>query len=146
LEYKNVLTQKQAIEAAAKFGWTGADAKRALEGKQFPIESNELMQLLCQYAGSELASRQRLQAAQKAQVTKKKDYIEKIELVHATAIKEFETTLQVERSQFVAVIAKIYNVAQRFGMKDIWVETLLSQYAEYYQNQSSNTNSTDRAA
>lgn len=89
-------------------------------------------EVLCAYAGPELKVRQRLQAAQKAQVTKKTNYIEQIELAHADAIEGYETQLKAERSQFVSVIGAVYKFAQKFGLKDLWVETLLDQYDDYY--------------
>ncbi|MFM2430995.1 MAG: hypothetical protein RLZZ511_2208 [Cyanobacteriota bacterium] len=141
-----MLTSQQAIQQATEFGWTIADAKRALEGQSYPLDRAGLIQALCQYAGKELATRQRLQAAQKAQVTRKTNYIEKIETAHAVAIQEYETTLRIERSRFVAVISKIYQIAQKFGMRDLWVETLLANYDEYYQDQTDRENLPNQAA
>lgn len=125
-------TKKEAIEYAKKFNWTAADAKRAFANVNLEQASEQdILMALVTFAGSELLERQRLQAAQKGQVTKKNNYIKQIEQDFATKIDQYEETLKKERSFFVTIIAKVYQVAQRFGFSDPWIETLLSQYSKY---------------
>ncbi|MBE9118631.1 hypothetical protein IQ249_22330 [Lusitaniella coriacea LEGE 07157] len=125
-------TKQQAIEYAKKFNWTGADAQRAFSNLNLKDASEQdLLVALVNFAGSELAERQRLQAAQKGQVTKKKNQLKQNELDFATKVSEYEDTLKQERSLFVNIIAKVYKFAQPFGLKDPWIETLLTQYSEY---------------
>ena len=129
---ETMLTQKQAIEYAKQLNWTGADAQRAYEALNLKeADEQDLLLALVKFAGSELAERQRLQAAQKGQVTKKSNYIKQIELDFAAKVEQYEDTLKQERSVFVSVIAKVYRLAHPFGLKDPWIETLISQYSEY---------------
>lgn len=67
------MTKKEAIALLVKDGWTKADAQRALQGVDFAQNPNELIIRQCasNFAGQELYNRQRLQAAQKAMVTKR---------------------------------------------------------------------------
>lgn len=125
-------TKKEAIEYAKKFNWTAADAKRAFANVNLEGASEQdILMALATFAGSELLERQRLQAAQKGQVTKKNNYIKQVEQDFATKIDQYEETLKKERSLFVSTIAKVYQIAQRFGFSDPWIETLLSQYDKY---------------
>ena len=125
-------TKKEAIEYAKKFNWTAADAKRAFADLNLEEASEQdILMALVTFAGSELLERQRLQAAQKGQVTKKNNYIKQVEQDFATKIDQYEETLKKERSLFVSTIAKVYQIAQRFGFSDPWIETLLSQYDKY---------------
>lgn len=125
-------TKKEAIEYAKRFNWTAADAKRAFANLNLEEASEQdILMALVTFAGSELLERQRLQAAQKGQVTKKNNYIKQVEQDFATKIDQYEETLKKERSLFVSTIAKVYQVAQRFGFSDPWIETLLSQYDKY---------------
>ncbi len=125
-------TKKQAIEFAKQYKWTNKDAERAFVNVNFQeADEQTLLLALVNFAGSELAERQRLQGAQKAQVTKKVKYIKQIETDFAQKIEEFEAKLIQERSTFVKIIAGIYKFAQPFGLKDPWIETLLEQYEEY---------------
>ena len=125
-------TKKEAIEYAKKFNWTAADAKRAFANLNLEEASEQdILMALVTFAGSELLERQRLQAAQKGQVTKKNNYIKQVEQDFATKIDQYEETLKKERSLFVSTIAKVYQIAQRFGFSDPWIETLLSQYDKY---------------
>ncbi|KST67615.1 hypothetical protein [Mastigocoleus testarum] len=125
-------TKKEAIEYAKKFNWTAADAKRAFANLNLEEASEQdILMALVTFAGSELLERQRLQAAQKGQVTKKNNYIKQVEQDFATKIDQYEETLKKERSLFVSTIAKVYQFAQRFGLSDPWIETLLSQYNKY---------------
>ncbi len=68
----------EAIKLLESEGWTKADAIRALGLVNFKINPDELTirKAISQFAGSELYKRPRLQAAQKAIVTKKDREIE----------------------------------------------------------------------
>lgn len=122
-------TKKQAIEFATKFNWTAADAERAFADLSIQeADEQALLLALVKFAGPSLAERQRLQGAQKAQVTKKVKYIKEIEIDFANKVNEYEEKLQQERSNFVNVIAGVYKFAKRFGLEDPWIEALLATY------------------
>ena len=125
------MTKTEAITFAKKFNWTAADAERAFDGLDFKkADEQDLLLALVNFAGPLLLERQRLQAAQKTQVTKKTNYIKKIETDFANKVSEYEETLEKERSLFVGIIAGIYKFAKPFGLKDPWIETLLATYEE----------------
>lgn len=67
------MKKAEAISLFVNEGWTKADAERALEGLDFKLDPDELTvyKHSSLFAGKELNHRQRLQAAQKATVTKK---------------------------------------------------------------------------
>ncbi len=124
-------TKKQAIEFATKFNWTAADAERAFDGLNLKeTDEQALLLALVNFAGPELYKRQRLQGAQKAQVTKKSNHIKKIETEFAKQIDEFKEQLEQERSIFVNVISGLYKFGRRFGLEDPWIEALLTTYEE----------------
>jgi hypothetical protein len=125
------MNQNEAIELSKDWGWTVAEAKRALEAVSYPIEEVALLKVLTRFAGAELKKRQYLQAAQKAQVTKKANHIEKIETDFSNQISTYQETLEKERSLFVAVIRKLYKLAKPFGLQDPWIDALLVQYDQY---------------
>jgi hypothetical protein len=128
-------TKQEAIELAKNFGWTEADAKRAFANLNYKeADEKALLIALAKFAGAELAQRQRLQAAQKAQVTKKTKYIKEIETEFATRVSEYEAVLQKERSLFVNIIAQLYKLVKPLGVKDPWIETLLAQYDEHHKS------------
>jgi len=125
------VTKTEAITFAKKFNWTGADAERAFDGLDFKkADEQALLLALVNFAGSELYERQRKQGAQKAQVTKKTNYIKKIETDFANKVSEYEESLEQERSLFVGIIAGVYKFAKPFGLKDPWIEALLATYEE----------------
>lgn len=125
-------TKQQALDFAKKFKWTGKDAERAFANVDLKnADEQALLLALVEFAGPELAERQRLQGAQKAQVTKRTNYIKKIEIEFSQKTKEYEEALNQERSNFVEIIRRFYGIANRFGLKDPWIETLLSIYKEY---------------
>ncbi|MEA5533218.1 hypothetical protein [Crocosphaera sp. XPORK-15E] len=99
-----MMTKKQAIEFAKQFNWTGADAERAFNGLNL-TEANEqdILIALAQFSGQELLNRQRLQAAQKAQVTRKKSEIKQIETEYQQQIEESQQKIQEMRSVFIPV-------------------------------------------
>ena len=126
------MTQQDAIQYAKHFGWTGADAKRAFAGIDVKnADELALLTAMVNFAGPTLFERQRLQGAQKGLVTKKDNYIKQIELEFAEKVSDYEEQLSAQRSLFVATIAKVYGVANRFGFKDSWIEMLLEQYDDY---------------
>ncbi|PSB11022.1 hypothetical protein C7B62_07180 [Pleurocapsa sp. CCALA 161] len=73
------MNKSEAINLLNNEGWTKEDAKRALLEVDFSNDPDELTirKLVSFFAGKELLNRQRLQAAQKALVTKKDKEIEK---------------------------------------------------------------------
>lgn len=125
-------TKQQAIEFAKQYNWTKPDAERAFEGLNLKeADEQKLLIALVEFAGKELLNRQRLQAAQKGQVTKKTKYIKEIETDFANQIQEYENVLQKERSIFVSLIAGLYKITKPLGFKDPWIEALLAKYDEY---------------
>lgn len=70
-----IVNKADAINLLVTEGWTKADANRALASIDFQEEPDELIirRISSQFAGQELNQRQRLQAAQKGMVTKKKN-------------------------------------------------------------------------
>jgi septal ring factor EnvC (AmiA/AmiB activator) len=72
------MNKTAAIRLLAEQGWTKADAGRALESVDFAADPDELMiwRSASLFAGPELKTRQRLQAAQKGLVTRKVGEIE----------------------------------------------------------------------
>ena len=126
------MTQQEAMQYAKHFGWTGADAKRAFAGIELKdADEFALLTAMVNFAGPTLFERQRLQGAQKGLVTKKENYIKQIELEFAEKVSNYEEQLSAQRSLFVATIAKVYGVANRFGFRDSWIEMLLEQYDDY---------------
>lgn len=83
-----IVNKTDAINLLVTEGWTKADANRALATIDFQEEPDELVirRISSQFAGQELYQRQRLQAAQKGMVTRKKKEI--------TAILEEKKELQ----------------------------------------------------
>jgi Zn-dependent metalloprotease len=126
-----VTTKKQAIEFANNFSWTTADAEKAFAEIDIKeADEQALLEALVKFAGPELLRRQRLQGAQKAQVSKKSNHIKQIETEFANRVKGYEETIKKERSTFVQIIAKVYKFAKPFGLKDPWIEVLLATYEE----------------
>ena len=129
---ESMFTKKEAVEFAKSYNWTATDAQRAYAN--IDIENStkeELITALLDFAGPELLERQRLQAAQKAQVTKKKNYIEKIESDFANKMIEADQQLSELRSSLIPVIARLYNFGKPFGLKDPWIDALLVTYNNY---------------
>ena len=75
------MNKTEAIQLLNQEGWTKADAKRALETVNFKSDRNidelTILRMASKFAGAELLNRQRLQAAQKAMVTKRNKEIQK---------------------------------------------------------------------
>lgn len=142
-----MVSKKRAIDFAVKLGWTQEDAKRAYEfiGVNFDLVADDdeftLALALADFAGEVLYERQRKQAAQKGQVTKKTNEIEKIKIAHAAKIEHYERDRDLERSNFVRIISRIYKFGQKFGLRDTWIDALLISYNDYLKdgNDSSKT-------
>ncbi len=125
------ITQAKAF--AAELGWTKADGERALKGAAFPIDRMEALNLMVQFAGPELLNRQRLQGAQKAQVTKNRNKVEQLEQELVQTIDTYEEKLSRDRSQFISVIKYVYGGLKRLGYRDEWVEALIETYDSHLQ-------------
>lgn len=67
------MKKQQAIDLLRSEGWTKADAERALAIVDFDLDPDELTirRAASPFSGAELYQRQRLQATQKGQVTRK---------------------------------------------------------------------------
>lgn len=128
------MNKTEAVEYAHKVGWTKADARRAFDGLDFPLDEVAILNKLVRFAGPELLQRQYLQGAQKAQVTRKKNQLEKAENDYKDMVEEYEEQIQLERSSFVGVIEFVYGIAKTFGYRDAWVESLLKTYENYSQD------------
>lgn len=127
-----MFSKQQSIEFAKQYKWTAKDAQRAFVNLNFKeADEKDLLIAMAEFAGKELLARQRLQAGQKTQVTKKTKYIKEIEQDFAQKISEYDENLRKERSLFVGIIANLYKFGKTFGLRDPWTETLLSQYEEY---------------
>lgn len=123
------MNRKEAIDLAHSEGWTKADAERALKELDFSqdISEGKIWITLSKFAGSELLKRQRLQAAQKGQVTKKDNQIKTIELNHANKVDGFEKKVQKERNEWRQMLNQVYNFANKFGFKDPMIEKIIKQ-------------------
>lgn len=131
------MNKQQAIEFAKQFDWTEADAKRAFSDLNL-TEANEqdILIALAQFSGKELLNRQRLQAAQKTQVTRKKNEIKQIEAEYQQQIEESQQKIQEIRSAFIPVIAHLYNISKQFGLQDPWIEAMLETYEQHHKEAS----------
>lgn len=109
----------EAIKLLESEGWTKADAIRALGLINFKINPDELTirKAISQFAGSELYKRQRLQAAQKAIVTKKDREIEQYK----------KSQPKIENTQYEA---KIKSLASENKLLEIELEKLTSKNNE----------------
>lgn len=131
------MTKLEAVEFAKKLNWTEADAKRAFSDLDFK-EANEqdLLMKLAKFAGQELLNRQRLQAAQKAQVTRKKNEIKQIETEYQQQMEQSRQTIEQMQSLFIPVIARLYRFSKQFGLQDPWIEAMLETYEQHHQKAS----------
>lgn len=109
------MNKLQAVELLVSEKWTKADANRALEGVDFSTNPDELTirRAISLFSGAELINRQRLQAAQKTQVTRKKNEIERINEAHELKMKRLE--------------AKAQNPSPEADFLEVRVKTLVSQ-------------------
>ena len=90
------MNKLQAIDLLVGEKWTKTDAIRALEGVDFAANPDELTirRAISLFSGAELINRQRLQAAQKGQVTKKNNEIERLEKAHELEREKLEARIQ----------------------------------------------------
>ncbi|MCD8489270.1 MAG: hypothetical protein LRZ84_21665 [Desertifilum sp.] len=104
-------------------------AERALQELDFSqdISERQIWIALSKFAGSELLKRQRLQAAQKSQVTKKDNQIKTIESNHAATIDNFEKKVQKERNEWRQMLNQVYSFANKFGFRDAMIEKIIKQ-------------------
>ena len=100
------MNKLQAIKLLEVEGWTKTDALRALEVVDFNANPDEILirRAISMFAGSELIKRQRLQAAQKAIVTKKNKEIELKDQEYAAKINQREKEQKQEREKLKAKI------------------------------------------
>lgn len=123
------MNKKEAIRLLVNRGSTKADADRALAAVDFSTNPDEItiLKAFCDFAGSELSNRQRLQAAQRAVVTKRNQEIEKKDRDYAAKIQQVENALKLERSYWQEVLGTVYSFANRLGLKDPMIEHLLQK-------------------
>lgn len=123
------MNKKEAIDLARKEGWTKADAERAFQELDFSqdISEGQIWITLSRFAGSELLKRQRLQGAQKGQVTRKDKQIKTMELNHAANIDDFEKKVQKERNEWRQMLDRVYNFANKLGFRDSMIEKIIKQ-------------------
>ncbi|CCQ55683.1 hypothetical protein [Crocosphaera watsonii] len=127
------MTKWEAVELAKKFNWTAADAKRAFVDLDLnTANEQDLLMALANFAGQELLNRQRLQAAQKAQVTIKKNEIKQIEAEYQQHMEQSKQTIEEMQSLFIPVIAKLYGFSKQFGLQDPWIEAMLETYEQHH--------------
>jgi hypothetical protein len=135
-------TRTQAVKyIATTYNWTQADAKRALESIDFkpsPQSEEALLIAMASFAGPALYKRQCLQAAQKAQATIQAKQVEDLSKTYEEMVSDYEEHIKQERSSFINLIQSLYGIAQRFGLRDPWVEALLATYNNYLDNPESN--------
>jgi tRNA U34 5-carboxymethylaminomethyl modifying GTPase MnmE/TrmE len=134
----SIANKTQAKAFAAELGWTQADGARAFNDADFPLDRIEALNRMVQFAGPELLNRQRLQGAQKAQVTKNRNQVERLELELVATIDTYEDKLTRDRSQFIAVIKTVYGLLRTFGYRDQWVEALIQTYDDHLNGEESN--------
>ncbi|QUS59392.1 hypothetical protein IQE94_10450 [Synechocystis sp. PCC 7339] len=147
------MNKTEAIEFAAKLGWTKADAKRAYQ--ELNVDFSDLQStleyykheysiedvtdkdiaivslVLADFAGEVLLDRQRKQAAQKAEVTKRKKEIQEIQESHVEEISSLKQEVQDKESLLMKFIIKLYGIARNLGWKsEPWVEAMISAYED----------------
>ncbi len=119
------MNRLEAIKLLESEGWTKADAIRALEVINLNTNPDELTirRAISPFAGSELNKRQRLQAAQKAMVTKKAKEIERKDEEYAAKINQCEKDQKQEREKHEAGIQSLSSKNDTLEAK---VKTLTS--------------------
>ncbi|OPF15954.1 hypothetical protein B1L04_26570 [Microcystis aeruginosa KW] len=128
------MTKDQANQLAKQYGWTGADAERAYAALDLKnVSEQDLLLALVQFAGPELSQRQRLQAAQKGLVTKKKKELEATEKEFEQHLQESQKKINEMRSLFIPIIKRFYEFGKPFGLYDAWIEAMLETYDKYHE-------------
>lgn len=94
-----------------------------------------ILNKLVRFAGPELLQRQYLQGAQKSKVTRNKNLLKKAESNYKDMVEEYEEQIKLERSSFIGVIEFVYGITKTFGYRDAWVESLLTTYESYSQDE-----------
>jgi hypothetical protein len=133
-------TKKAVIAYAKQMDWTGADIDRAFKGLKAPVDEMTVLNLMVRFAGPELLTRQKLQAAQKAQVTVKEKRVAELSQNFQEMVVDYEQQMQDERSSFVALVELLYGFAQKFGYQDDWIDTLIKTYKQHSQAQAPKKN------
>lgn len=108
------MNKQEAIELFVSEGWTKSDAEKALKDIDFKLNPDELTihKAASQFAGSELDTRQRLQAAQKGLVTKKTKELEKYKSQKQDP-GNFESEIQDILTKNAALESKIKNLSSQ---------------------------------
>ncbi|NJM67563.1 MAG: hypothetical protein HC851_18765 [Acaryochloris sp. RU_4_1] len=128
---QNFATKTDAITYARGFGWNKVDGERAFKDLNLPTDEVTLLNAMVRFAGPELKHRQHLQGAQKGQVTLKKKELEAIEKQYEQMVQSYENQIRCDRSDFTMIIKTCYGIAQKFGYKDPWIESLIVAYDQY---------------
>jgi hypothetical protein len=133
------MTKDQAYQFAKQYGWTGADAERAYAELDLKSASEQdLLLALVKFAGPELGQRQRLQAAQKGLVTKKKKELEATEKELEKHLQDSQQKINEMRSLFIPIIKRFYEFGKPFGLYDAWIEAMLETYDKYHETKDDN--------
>ncbi|AIE74095.1 MULTISPECIES: hypothetical protein [unclassified Synechocystis] len=147
------MNKNEAIEFATKLGWTKADAKRAYQ--ELNVDFSNLQStleyyrheygieditdkdiaiislVLADFAGEVLLDRQRKQAVQKAEVTKRKKEIQEIQQNHVEEISNLKEEVKAQEGLLMEFIVKLYGIARNIGLKpEPWVEAMISAYED----------------
>jgi hypothetical protein len=128
-------TKKAATAYATQMGWTAADAERAFAGLKAPVDEMTILNSMVRFAGPELYDRQKKQGAQQGVATKKANELEALSAQFSAMATDYESQLESDRSAFVPIIKKLYNIAKPFGYYNPWIEALLATYAKYTNTQ-----------
>ncbi|MHC5725371.1 MAG: hypothetical protein ACYTXY_14790, partial [Nostoc sp.] len=120
------MNKSQAIKLLESEAWTKADAMRALEVIDFGTNPDEITirRAISPFAGSELIKRQRLQAAQKAIVTKKTKEIESKQQEYAANINQFKKYPQQQREKYEV---EIQTLSHKNNLLEVEIKTIYSQ-------------------
>jgi hypothetical protein len=128
-------TKTSALAYAKACGWTEADSERAIKsgGIKPPMDEITLLNAMVRFSGPELLLRQKLQAAQKAQVTVKTKRVNELSKNYEEMVTDYEAQMHLERSQFISLLEVLYGIAQKFGYQDDWIEVLIKTYQQHMQ-------------
>lgn len=125
------MLKKEYIEFARAFGWTAKDAERAYNQATIrstpPITEVEILRTLATFAGRELTERQRLQAAQKGQVTRNRKALNNLEEKIIEVTDTYDKKLKEERELWRDLLEKVYEKLRKYGVKLDFIENLLNR-------------------